>query len=53
VWLLVKVPETLRPDQQAELARMLETSPVVCRAYNFGQALIRIIRKRLSKALDP
>jgi len=53
VWLLVKAPETLRPDQQVALARILEASPVVRRAYNFGQALIRIIRERLSKALDP
>jgi transposase len=53
VWLLVKVPETLQVDQQAALARMLAASPVVRRAYAFGQALIRIIREHLSKALDP
>jgi|GEM_PF-2566503 len=53
VWLLVKAPETLDADQQTALARMLEVSPVVCQAYDFGQALIRIIRERISKALDP
>jgi len=53
VWLLVKAPETLSADQQAALAHMLEASPVVRRAYNFGQALIRIVRERISKALDP
>jgi transposase len=53
VWLLVKAPETLDADQQTTLACMLEVSPVVRQAYDFGQALIRIIRERISKALDP
>ena len=32
---------------------MLEVGPVVRRAYNYGQALIRIVRECVSKALDP
>ena len=53
VWYLVKAPGTLYADQQTALARMLEVSPVVRQAYDCGQALIRIIRERISKALDP
>ena len=51
--LLFKAQETLDADQQTALARMLKVSPVVRQAYDFGQALIRIIHERISKALDP
>jgi transposase len=53
VWLMLKEPEQLAADKKAALARMLETSVEVARAYNFGQAFLRIVRQRLWKALDP
>jgi transposase len=53
VWLLLKDPDTLSSKQKAALQRMLEVSSVLQRAYNFAQAFIRIVRHRLSKALQP
>jgi transposase len=53
VWLLLKDPELLPTEKKAALERMLQTSPEVQRAYNFAQAFGRIVRGRLSKALDP
>jgi transposase len=53
VWLLLKDPETLSSKKRAALQRMLEVSSVLQRAYNFAQAFIRIVRHRLSKALQP
>lgn len=53
VWLLLKAPEQLPTEKKAALERMLQTSPDVQRAYNFAQAFGRIVRGRLSKALDP
>lgn len=53
VWLLLKDPQLLPAEKQAALERMLKISPDVQRAYNFAQAFGRIVRSRLSKALDP
>jgi transposase len=53
VWLLLKDPERLPAEKKAALERMLQTSPDIQRAYNFTQAFGRIVRNRLSKALDP
>jgi transposase len=53
VWLLLRDPETLSPDKQAALERMLAASPAVRQAYNFGQSFIRIVRHRFSRALEP
>lgn len=53
VWLLLKDPDKLSSKKNAALQRMLEVSSVLQRAYNFAQAFIRIVRHRLSKALQP
>lgn len=53
VWLMLKEPDQLAADKKVALTRMLETSVEVVRAYNFGQAFLRIVRQRLWKALDP
>lgn len=53
VWLLLKNPQRLPTEKKAALERMLQTSPDIQRAYNFTQAFGRIVRGRLSKALDP
>jgi transposase len=53
VWLLLKRPETLEPDKQAALERMLNASPVVRTAYNFAQAFLRMVHNRDTKALRP
>jgi transposase len=53
VWLLLKEPELLPTEKKAALERMLQTSPDLQRAYNFAQAFGRMVRGRLSKALDP
>ena len=46
-------PEELSADKKAALERMLAVSPEVQKAYCFGQEFLRIVRQRLSKALDP
>jgi transposase len=51
--LLLKTPTQLRPEQQAALKRMLQASPAIQRAYNFGQAFRRIVCSRLDKTLEP
>lgn len=53
VWLFLKEPEALSPKRRAALERMLRTSASVRRAYSFAQAFCRIVRHRLSKAVDP
>ncbi len=53
VWLLFKTPEQLLSEKKAALERMLQASAEVQRAYNFGQAFLRIVRGRLWKALEP
>jgi transposase len=53
VWLLIADPEELSASKKAALERMLAVSPEVLKAYCFGQVFIRIVRQRLSKALDP
>jgi transposase len=53
VWLLMAEPEELSIDKKAALERMLAVSPAVQTAYSFGQAFLRIVRQRLSKALSP
>jgi len=53
VWCLMKQPNQLTADKKAALDRMLQASAEVQRAYHFGQAFIRIIHNRFSKALDP
>jgi transposase len=53
VWLLIKAPEKLSDEEQATLDRMLQASPVVKRAYQFGQAFLRIVRQRYTKAFNP
>ena len=52
-WLLIGHKPDLSPEKQATLDRILHASNDVARAYKFGQAFLRIIRLRLSKALDP
>jgi transposase len=53
VWLLLKTPTQLRPEQQAALKRMLQASPAIQHAYNFSHAFRRIVCGRLDKALEP
>lgn len=53
VWLLLRDPATLSDRQQAALTRMLEASPALRSVYTFAQAFVRIVRQRLSKALQP
>jgi transposase len=53
VWLLMRDPEELSDDRKAALERMLAVSPEVRTAYCFGQVFLRIVRQRLSKALNP
>lgn len=53
VWLLLKPPTALSASQQAALARMLNVSSQVRQVYAFAQAFLRIVRQRLSRALDP
>ena len=50
-WLLVKPPESLKPEQQQTLKRVLQASEPVRRAYGFGQAFGRLVRYRLDRAL--
>jgi len=52
-WLLLGHKPDLSSDKQAALDRILKTSDDVTRAYNFAQVFLRIVRQRLSKALDP
>jgi transposase len=51
--LLLADPPALSPVKQTALAQILQTSADVARTYNFAQAFLRIVRQRLSKALDP
>lgn len=53
VWLLLGDPKEISADKKATLERMLAVSPEVRTAYLFGQVFLRIVRKRLSKALAP
>jgi transposase len=53
VWLLIGDPAELSADKKAALERMLAVSPELQKAYCFGQVFLRIVRQRLSKALDP
>lgn len=53
VWLLVKPPEHLSDEEKAVLERMLQAHSRVKRAYEFGQAFVRIVRQRYTKALIP
>ena len=53
VWLLLKPPEHLSDEEQAALERMLQAHSRVKRAYEFGQAFVRIVRQRYTKALIP
>lgn len=53
VWLLIKAPEKLSDEERAALDRILQASPVVKRAYQFGQAFLRIVRQRYTRALNP
>lgn len=52
-WLLMANQPDLSADKQDALVRILQTSAEVTRSYNFAQAFLRIVRQRLSKALDP
>lgn len=53
VWLLIQEPATLSSERQAALHRMLNVSDEVTQAYAFAQAFLRMVRQRLSKALEP
>jgi transposase len=52
-WLLVKSPEKLKPEEKATLQRVLQASEPVKRAYQFGQAFLRLVRQGYDKALVP
>ena len=52
-WLLLANQPDLSSDKQGALDRILQASADVARSYNFAQAFLRIVRQRLSKALDP
>jgi len=53
VWLLVKDPAALEPEEGCTLERMLAASDDVRRAYCFGQAFARIVRQGIARALEP
>ena len=53
VWLLIKEPQQLSAEEEAALTRMLQSSPDVARAYNFGQAFLRMMRDHLWKGFTP
>lgn len=53
VWLLLKDPTALEPEEDSALERMLAASHDVRRAYHFGQAFARIVRQGIARALDP
>ena len=52
-WLLLANQPDLSSEKHGALERILQASADVARSYNFAQAFLRIIRQRLSKALDP
>lgn len=53
VWLLLKPSADLSTAQAAALERMLQVSAPVRQVYAFAQAFQRIVRQRLSRALEP
>lgn len=53
VWLLLKLPEDLKPEEQQALDRMKLAEEKVTDAYTLTQTFLRLVRERLANELSP
>jgi len=53
VWLFLRQPKQLSPEEKAQLERMCQTSREIAVAYQAGQAFLQMVRERQPDALLP
>jgi transposase len=53
VWLFVRPPKELSPQEKAHLSLMCQTSADVAAAYRLGQSFLNMVRERQAEALLP
>jgi len=52
VWLFIKEPDSLKPEEKAALERMIQASDKAAKAYELGQQFVTMIRERTPDKLE-